>query len=123
MELQTIYNLARLHKTFKTFERAVSFNGNGHGEAIEIITKVAEMFNTSYIEVISNSRLRNITDARHISMLLVKERFPLITYNAIGKLFNRHHSSVIYAIPNAMNLIQVDKNLFNVYNTVKSKNN
>lgn len=57
----------------------------------------------------SLDRHRDTVNARHIAMGLIRKHNPETSLMNIGKMFNRDHSTVIYAVRNFDNLYGVDK--------------
>jgi len=64
--------------------------------AQSIIIRVAEYFGVSVQEILSRRRNRRIANARKVAMYLLWRETDL-TIAEIGKMVNRHHSSVIWA--------------------------
>jgi len=62
-----------------------------------IIHTTAKRFRVTPEQIQSPSRRMQLTDARHIAMFLCRENTNL-TDKAIGAIFNRHYSSVIYGV-------------------------
>ena len=58
---------------------------------------------------VTESELREITEARHLAIYAIKANCMGSTLIGIGKMFNRHHATILYAIDNVNNLFQTDK--------------
>lgn len=71
-----------------------------------ILDKVSESTGLSVTEIKGKLRKYEFVVARHVSMYLIRKLsgYPL---SAVGKLFNRDHSTVIYAIDHVTNMIEV----------------
>ena len=48
-------------------------------------------------ELVGNSRVKNVAQARHIAIYLIKT-ITDISYPSIGKLFNRNHSTIMSSV-------------------------
>jgi len=66
-------------------------------KADEIIREVCEHAGISYESITNKVRTRNLTKHRHFAMWRVRNEAGL-SYSEIGRIFNRHHASVLYAI-------------------------
>ncbi|MDR1608254.1 MAG: hypothetical protein LBT38_07600 [Deltaproteobacteria bacterium] len=75
-----------------------------------IIKLVCQNCHLGETDLASNSRERNIKDARAIAMYLVRN-FTNLTYSNIGKVFNRKHSTTLHAIETIKNRLKNDPNL------------
>lgn len=69
-------------------------------------------------DLVSPNRSNNVSEARQLAMFIIREKIPAITLVMIGDFFNRDHSSVIYAIRNAKNLLSVDRKVQSMYNRI-----
>ena len=63
----------------------------------EIISAVTEATGIGYDKILSQSRLVDIKEARHLLNYFLKKKTSL-TFAAIGKITNKHHSSVIHSV-------------------------
>lgn len=63
------------------------------------------------------SHLQEIVMARHLAMLLIRERIKL-SLKEIARIFNRDHSTVLSSIKSAENRIEFDADFRNIYNKV-----
>ncbi len=63
----------------------------------------------------NKSRKRDIVDARHISIYLIRNNTSL-SYHQIGIYFgHKHHATIIHACKSVEDLLKVDKNYQNQY--------
>lgn len=92
-----------LDKKHKLKYMAVTTN-NHHDISESIINRVCECFKISVGELKSPCRKRHLAMARSVAMSEIRSNTAL-TLAQIGKLFNRDHSSVIYAIDTHNDLI------------------
>lgn len=76
--------------------------------AESIVKKIAKNFNISVDDIKSQKRQKNVLVPRHISMYLIKNNL-MITYDAIGKIFDRDHTTVISAIKKIESQLETDK--------------
>lgn len=82
-------------------------------DAQEIQTTVAKFLNVETIDLLSQSRISKIVEARHIAIYLMR-RLTNYTLKEIGILFGRrHHTTIMHAEEEIKNRIETDKN-FNV---------
>jgi chromosomal replication initiator protein len=63
-----------------------------------IISEVAEKHGVAPEDILGGSRLKKYTRPRHECMTRLYQDRPRLSLPAIGKLFNRHHTTVLYAI-------------------------
>lgn len=89
-------------------------------EVEEIIGRVAFLMNISYDDILGDLRHRHVVEARHIAIFLIRETYPRMALTKLGKIFNRDHSTVIYALQNIINLCKTDKDFKKTFETVKN---
>jgi len=70
---------------------------NNDGRSLHIISTVCDVYNLSIDDLATASHKRELVQCRHLIMYLLK-RFTKLTLVEIGSIFNRHYSTVIYAI-------------------------
>lgn len=63
-----------------------------------LITKVAAVRGVTLEQVLSSRRNRPITMARHEAMKAVRALHPNMSAVQLGRIFNRDHSSVLFAL-------------------------
>ena len=73
----------------------------------EIIERVAASMDVCSSYITSRSRIRPIVEARSVAMYLLRKTG--MSYTRIGRCFKRDHATVIWAIKNVENWLQVDK--------------
>lgn len=74
-----------------------------------IIDSVSAVLNVEKRYIIGESRKREFVEARQIAMGLILESNPAIGLKNLGRIFNRDHSTVIYAKRTYDNLYETDK--------------
>ena len=62
-----------------------------------IIQSVSEEFSVDEEAIMSPLRSKAVSMARHEAMCRIAETFPMFSWVEIGRMFNRDHSTVIYA--------------------------
>lgn len=72
-----------------------------------IIERVAEFYKRDPFELYGPLRRKEIAFVRHVAMYVLKEKAGL-SYKRIGVMFNRDHSSVIYAITKISKRVSCD---------------
>lgn len=82
-----------------------------------IIDAVAAEYGVSVDDIFSRSRLRVDSDARQMAMYLLDEIFGLQKIQ-IGAIFNRSHSTVIFAIQKMKFLIIQDSEVGDHYRNI-----
>lgn len=82
-----------------------------------IISAVAAEYGVSTDEIFSRSRLRITSDARQMAMYLLDEIFGL-QKTQIGAIFNRNHSTAIFAIQKMKFLIVQDSEVGDHYRNI-----
>ena len=70
-----------------------------------IIKEVCTEFEVKPDDVMSKKRDRDYAYARHMICLLLRER-TLLTLTRIGYMLNRDHTTIIYSVKSAGNLIE-----------------
>jgi len=70
---------------------------NNEGRSLHIISTVCDVYNLSIDDLAMDSRKRELVQCRQLIMYLLS-RFTKLTLKKIGSIFNRHYSTVIYAI-------------------------
>lgn len=60
------------------------------------VRQAAKLFDTTPEQILSPSRIRNVTDARGVAMAAA--RWAGLTSNEVGRHFSRDHSTVLHAV-------------------------
>lgn len=76
----------------------------------KIITEVGRTYGVSIEDIHSNKRTANISGARQVSMYIIRE-ITGSSMESIGAEFNKHHSTVIYAISQVTEEMKKDTKL------------
>jgi chromosomal replication initiation ATPase DnaA len=63
-----------------------------------MIDLVARMHGCSYDEVMGQASRRYIVEARHAAYAAVKTKRPDYSLPMIGRIFDRHHTSILYGL-------------------------
>lgn len=69
-------------------------------------------------EIARKSRDRKLVEARYIVWNACKEKMPYITQKELGLLFNKDHSTVVYALKQLPILMEQDEGLAELYRRV-----
>lgn len=77
-------------------------------------------FNTDPIKMQSKTRRQNTVLARHTAMSILRNDLHL-SYYEIGFMFNRNHSSVIYAVKSVDTMRETDKGFVRRFESVYNK--
>ena len=86
-----------------------------------IINSVAKLYNVSNQDIIGTTRKKEIVNARHLIMYILKQIFNM-PYKEIGMLLgNRDHTTVMNGVEKTKELIEKDKNLLNVIDNIVKK--
>lgn len=85
--------------------------------AKEIIKTVSEYYNTDLTE---DTRRREVSVPRYISVYLVREYTKKVTYDYIGMLFNRDHSGFVTSVKRLKEQIPFDSELRRDLKEIKS---
>lgn len=75
---------------------------------LKIINIVSVHLGYQVYELIGNSQKRLVVDARHLAMYLINVYIPNTTTTAIGKMFNRDHSTYLSAKHKVDDLLETD---------------
>lgn len=74
-----------------------------------IVTAVCTAFEIEHSELVGKSRVTQLCDARTIAFYLLKTVAGM-SYKAIGRMFGRDHSTIIYNMHKYEDLNEVDVN-------------
>lgn len=74
-----------------------------------IISVVSERLGITVDQIKSNTRKRDIVEARFIAVALIMIANPEFTLKKVGEIFNRDHSTIVYARDNFNHLIKTNK--------------
>lgn len=77
----------------------------------DIINGVCNALNVDYESLKSKNRSNENAEARFIIFQLLREHIPL-KFKAIGALFNRDHSTVMYGVETFCDLFEVKNKIF-----------
>lgn len=75
-----------------------------------IVQAVAAAAGISEQELLGEHRYGPLTLARHAAMWLIKKRLPECSFNQIGRLFHRDHTSVYHAVRRIGKLCEANDN-------------
>ena len=86
-------------------------NDNACRNKHAIISQVCFVYGISEKELKSNTRRREIVDARAVAMYLMRKKLSVnqSTFEYIGKEFGKDHATAIHSIRKVDNLLQSDK--------------
>ncbi len=85
-----------------------------------ILSEVAAFYKIKYDKLVGKSRPKNIAYPRQIAMFLCREMLDL-PFSQIGKLFNRDHTTVLYAYEKIYTEMAQDYNLKENIKEIKSR--
>jgi hypothetical protein len=80
----------------------------------KIIDTVCNVTHIKKERLYSTKRDSEIVTARHIAMFLLKDLAGLSLFS-IGKIFNKHHSTVIYAISHVTKMVEIKDENYTFY--------
>jgi chromosomal replication initiator protein len=66
--------------------------------AMDIIAGIAAEYGFTVSEITGPSRTRDVVMVRQLAMVEVRKRKPALSLPQIGRLFNRDHTTVLYAL-------------------------
>lgn len=84
----------------------------------ELISRVSVALNVSYADMTGRGKKRELVEARHISMWIIRN-YTNSSLKYIGRLFDRDHTAVIYAINLVNDLLKVDTGFINKVMSVR----
>ena len=88
---------------------------------IEMIQNaVSDFYGISYSDIVSNKRSRNIAHPRQVAIYLCRELLET-TFKAIGKEFNRDHSTIMHSYDLISNTLKEDRNLREEIEAIREK--
>lgn len=76
----------------------------------KIIYEVSKIYNVSIEDLYSSKRNASISNARQIAMYIIRDVTGM-TYEEIGKKFNRNYSTVIHSIQNVEDDLEINSSL------------
>lgn len=91
----------------------------------EIIRCAAEQFGVTEKQVLGNRREKNILFARKVAMYLIRtevvafDTHAPISYPAIGKIFNKDHSTVLHACQTMTHLLTYNDEIITAVQAIK----
>ena len=74
----------------------------------QIIKKVSEFSKIREKDIIGKKRFKNIIEARHVCIYLIRLKFDL-QIEKIGKIINCDHSTVVYACKHVDEMLEYNK--------------
>lgn len=77
----------------------------------EFIVRYCHAAGVQIEDVFSSSRLKQFIIPRHVLMWFIAENSHL-TINAVGRMFGRHHATIVHARENVKKLIDVEDKLY-----------
>ena len=97
-------NVTLAIRELKSLGQLIDYRDNSS----RIIGRVAKHYNITSKELCGKSRKHEFTHARHLTMFILKEQGALSVMK-IAELFERDHSSVVYAISKISKMLKADK--------------
>jgi hypothetical protein len=85
-----------------------------------VLDACCDVFGVKVGEIISSKRNREIVNARHCAMTILKRHYKR-TFAEIGRLFSRDHSAVIYAVETFEHHLQNESLTKELYSRVHNK--
>jgi len=73
----------------------------------EIMSVVCSITQMDWSEIKGKCRKREINDVRQTAMWMIRKGTSMSFYD-VGKVFNRHHSTVLHAVKAVENMIETD---------------
>lgn len=71
------------------------------------VNTICKLTDVTWSELKGRDRRRNINDIRHMCMWVIRNSTTL-SFQDIGKLFNRHHATILHGVNNINDLITTD---------------
>lgn len=87
----------------------------------KVMIAVSEVLEVSIKDIKSLSRKTELVFARQAAMFLIRKSNKTITLKSIGKIFNRDHSTVIYAIRSMTDHIKIEKKTKSIIQLIQDK--
>lgn len=90
--------------------------------AEKVAALVSPVFNLmNWRMIFTPTRERDVTDARHVAVHLTRMIDPSLGSNAVGRLFNRDHSTILNASKKVEYLSDNDPEFHEKYNKAKDR--
>lgn len=118
---KTIKDILEIESQTNNIKTNTSNNSDKYVNPGVIITNVAKLYNVSVQDITGTSRKKEIVNARHLIMYILKQIFNM-SYKEIGLLLGgRDHTTVMNGVEKTKELITKDKNLLDVINNIVNK--
>ena len=115
------YNLAHVELNVNTVKKILNFKENQKNYNTEmIISEVASYFNISEKEILGTGRMQKIANARQIAIYLARE-LSQDSYPAIGKIFDKKHTTIMYSYEKMVSDIKINPQLKNVVSEIQKR--
>jgi Bacterial dnaA protein helix-turn-helix len=85
-----------------------------------VIETCADVFGVTILDILSKKRNREIVNARHCIIFILRNKYRL-SYSEIGRLMNRDHTSIMYAIDVFEKYMANDDDIRESFNKVYDK--
>ena len=102
-------NVTLAIRELKSLGQLIDYRDNSS----RIIGRVAKHYKITAEELCGKSRKHEFTQARHLTMYILKEQGALSVMK-IAELFERDHSSVVYAISKISKMLEEDKSFVKI---------
>jgi len=74
--------------------------------ADHVIARVCEKFGMTRVQLTAGTRKREIVEPRQVAMYMLRSLG--LSYAQVGSIFNKDHSTVVYATKQVQNLLSYD---------------
>jgi len=75
---------------------------------LDIVT-IANALGFQAKDILGQAKHRQLSDARAIAMVLLREKYHRVTLEDLGKIFNRHYTTLVYATRKCKSLSVMDR--------------
>lgn len=117
-----LLNKEKIQNILEVDNKIIGYNKkNTFAHPSSIIETVCKIYNIKTADIVSNSRKKNITIARHVVMYIMREFAKLQLKDIGGFLGNRDHTTVLNGVEKVKSLIASDKEFSQLINSIIKK--
>lgn len=120
-KIQVFYSLNEKELDITSVKKALNFKENQKVYTAEtIIAEVAAFFNVSVEDILGSGRMKTIANARQVAIYLVRE-LTKDSFPAIGLVFDKKHSTIIYSYETMQKQLKIDTYLKNAIDEIQKR--
>jgi hypothetical protein len=97
-----VKHVYEISSVFSLTPQSLRNSSRSHGkinfldDARDFLKEAIDGTRYEYEDILGHAKGRNLQSTRKNLMIMVRDKFPFLSFPKIGELFNRHHTSIIY---------------------------